>query len=43
MIKDLGGKVSQKEVENSQLRAAIQQIAGQQQRAKADDTNSEEE
>lgn len=43
MIKDLGGKVSQKEVENSQLRAAIQQIAGQQQKAQADETSSEEE
>ena len=43
MIKDLGVKVSQKEVENSQLRAAIQQIAGQQQKAQADETSSEEE
>ena len=43
MVKDLGGKVSQREVENSQLRAALQQIAGQQQKAQADDTQSEEE
>ena len=35
MVKDLGGKVSQREVENSQLRAALQQIAGQQQKAQA--------
>ena len=31
MIKDLGNKVAQKEVENSQLRAVVQQIAGAQQ------------
>jgi len=43
MLYDLGGKVSQREVENSQLRAALQQIAGQQQKAQADDTQSEEE
>ena len=42
MVKDLGNKVSQKEVENSQLRAAIQQITGQRQ-AQADDTQAEEE
>ena len=42
MVKDLGIKVSQREVENSQLRAAIQQITGQRQ-AQADDTQAEEE
>ena len=42
MVKDLGNKVSQREVENSQLRAAIQQITGQRQ-AQADDTQAEEE
>ena len=42
MVKDLGNKVSQKEVENSQLRAAIQQITGQRQ-AQAGDTQAEEE
>ena len=42
MVKDLGYKVSQREVENSQLRAAIQQITGQRQ-AQADDTQAEEE
>ena len=42
MVKDLCNKVSQKEVENSQLRAAIQQITGQRQ-AQADDTQAEEE
>lgn len=42
MVKDLGNKVSLKEVENSQLRAAIQQITGQRQ-AQADDTQAEEE
>ena len=42
MVKDLGNKVSQREVENSQLRAAIQQITGQRQ-APADDTQAEEE
>tara|TARA_B100000212_G_scaffold194746_1_gene146920 strand:+ start:1348 stop:1566 length:219 start_codon:yes stop_codon:yes gene_type:complete len=42
MVKDLGNKVSQKEVENSQLRAAIQQITGQRQ-TQADDTQAEEE
>jgi len=31
MVKDLGNKVAQKEVENSQLRAVVQQIAGAQQ------------
>tara|TARA_B000000557_G_scaffold255236_1_gene246187 strand:+ start:222 stop:443 length:222 start_codon:yes stop_codon:yes gene_type:complete len=31
MVKDLGNKVAQKEVENSQLRAIVQQIAGAQQ------------
>ena len=36
MIKDLGNKVAQKEVENSQLRAAVQQIAGAQQQTGAD-------
>ena len=41
MVKDLGNKVSQREVENSQLRAAIQQITGQRQ-AQADDTQAEE-
>ena len=30
MVKDLGNKVAQKEVENSQLRAIVQQIAGAQ-------------
>jgi len=29
MVKDLGNKVAQKEVENSQLRALVQQIAQQ--------------
>ena len=29
MVKDLGNKVAQKEVENSQLRAIVQQIAQQ--------------
>ena len=42
MVKDLGNKVSQREVENSQLRAAIQQITGQRQ-AQAEDTQAEEE
>ena len=42
MVKALGNKVSQREVENSQLRAAIQQITGQRQ-AQADDTQAEEE
>ena len=42
MVKDLGNKVSQREVENSQLRAAIQQITGQRQ-AQHDDTQAEEE
>ena len=42
MVKDLGNKVSQREVENSQLRAAIQQITGQRQ-SQADDTQAEEE
>ena len=42
MVKDLGNKVSQREVENSQLRAAIQQITGQRQ-AQADDTQAAEE
>ena len=36
MIKDLGNKVAQKEVENSQLRAVVQQIAGAQQQTGAD-------
>jgi len=36
MIKDLGNKVAQKEVENSQLRAVVQQIAGAQQETGAD-------
>jgi uncharacterized protein YlxW (UPF0749 family) len=31
MIKDLGNKVAQKEVENSQLRAMVQQLVGAQQ------------
>tara|TARA_B100001996_G_scaffold204777_1_gene156864 strand:- start:1215 stop:1436 length:222 start_codon:yes stop_codon:yes gene_type:complete len=31
MVKDLGNKVAQKEVENSQLRAVVQQFAAQQQ------------
>ena len=31
MVKDLGNKVAQKEVENSQLRAIVKQIAGAQQ------------
>ena len=31
MIKDLANKVAQKEVENSQLKAIVQQIAGAQQ------------
>jgi uncharacterized protein YoxC len=43
MVKDLGNKVSQKEVENSQLRAAIQQITGQMKQTQADDTQEEEE
>ena len=43
MVKDLGNKVSQKEVENSQLRAAIQQITGQIKQTQADDTQEEEE
>ena len=42
MVKDLGNKVSQREVENSQLRAAIQQITGQRP-AQADATQAEEE
>ena len=36
MIKDLGNKVAQKEVENSQLRAVVQQIADVQQKTGAD-------
>ena len=28
MVKDLGNKVAQKEVENSQLRAIVQQVVG---------------
>ena len=36
MIKDLGNKVAQKEVENSQLRAVVQQIADAQQKTGAD-------
>ena len=31
MVKDLGNKVAQKEVENSQLRAVVQQLVGAQQ------------
>lgn len=31
IVKDLGGKVAQKEVENSQLKAIVQQLAAQQQ------------
>tara|TARA_X000000368_G_scaffold178969_2_gene141273 strand:- start:2810 stop:3031 length:222 start_codon:yes stop_codon:yes gene_type:complete len=31
MVKDLGNKVAQKEVENSQLRAIVQQVVGTQQ------------
>ena len=31
MVKDLGNKVAQKEVENSQLRAVVQQLVGSQQ------------
>tara|TARA_R100000231_G_C5223760_1_gene134387 strand:+ start:120 stop:341 length:222 start_codon:yes stop_codon:yes gene_type:complete len=30
MVKDLGNKVAQKEVENSQLRAIVQQVVGAQ-------------
>ena len=36
MIKDLGNKVAQKEVENSQLRAIVQQVVGAQQKTGAD-------
>ena len=36
MIKDLGNKVAQKEVENSQLRAIVQQVVGAQQQTGAD-------
>jgi|TARA_B100001094_G_C17675089_1_gene550651 hypothetical protein len=36
MIKDLGNKVAQKEVENSQLRVVVQQIANVQQQTGAD-------
>ena len=36
MIKDLGNKVAQKEVENSQLRAIVQQVVGAQQQTVAD-------
>ena len=31
MVKDLGNKVAQKEVENSQLRAVVNQLVGAQQ------------
>ena len=31
IVKDLGNKVAQKEVENSQLKAIVQQLAAQQQ------------
>ena len=36
IIKDLGNKVAQKEVENSQLRAIVQQVVGAQQKTGAD-------
>ena len=36
MIKDLGNKVAQKEVENSQLRAIVQQVVGAQQQTGSD-------
>ena len=36
MIKDLGNKVAQKEVENSQLRAIVQQVVRAQQQTGAD-------
>ena len=36
MIKDLGNKVAQNEVENSQLRAIVQQVVGAQQQTGAD-------
>ena len=36
IIKDLGNKVAQKEVENSQLRAIVQQVVGAQQQTGAD-------
>ena len=41
MIKDLGAKVAQKEVENSQLKAIVQSIRGAQ--PQADDGKDEEE
>tara|TARA_Y100000994_G_C15500743_1_gene363374 strand:+ start:403 stop:627 length:225 start_codon:yes stop_codon:yes gene_type:complete len=41
MIKDLGAKVAQKEVENSQLKAIVQSIRGAQ--SQADDGKDEEE
>ena len=41
MIKDLGSKVAQKEVENSQLKAIVQSIRGAQ--PQADDGKDEEE
>ncbi len=41
VVKDLSDKLSRREVENSQLRAVITQITGQQK--PADDVESEEE
>ncbi len=41
MIKDLGAKVAQKEVENSQLKAIVQSIRGA--KPQADDGKHEEE
>jgi|TARA_B100001778_G_C18296931_1_gene498009 hypothetical protein len=42
VVKDLSDKLSRKEVENSQLRAIVTQITGQQQQT-AGDVESEEE
>ena len=41
MVKDLGNKVAQKEVENSQLRALVQQIAQQSTGADVEEESSE--
>jgi len=40
VVKDLSDKLARKEVENSQLKAIVTQLTGQQ---KADDVQSEEE
>ena len=43
VVKDLSDKLSRKEVENSQLRAIVTQITGQQQQTAGDVASEEEE